>query len=35
VWSNVGTECPLFTATLPYSEARDLLTPQIIAELPK
>jgi Protein kinase domain len=35
VWSHVGSECPVFTATLPYSESRALLTPQITAELPR
>jgi hypothetical protein len=34
VWSRVGSECPVFSATLPYSESRILLTPQITAELP-
>ncbi len=34
IWTRMGTECPVFTATLPYSEARALLTPKIVAELP-
>jgi Protein kinase domain len=34
VWSHVGSECPVFSVTLPYSESRDLLTPQVTAELP-
>ena len=34
VWSAGGSECPVFSVTLPYSESRDLLTPQITAELP-
>jgi serine/threonine-protein kinase len=35
VWSHVGSECSVFSVTLPYSESRDLLTPQITAELPR
>jgi serine/threonine-protein kinase len=34
-WSHVGSECPFYAVTLPYSEARDLLAPKIVAELPK
>jgi hypothetical protein len=34
VWSRVGSECSVCSATLPYSESRALLTPQITAELP-
>jgi hypothetical protein len=34
-WSHAGSECPYYGITLPYSEARDLLNPQIAAELPR
>jgi serine/threonine-protein kinase len=34
-WSHVGSECPFYSVTLPYSEARDMLAPKIVAELPK
>ncbi|GLY86295.1 serine/threonine-protein kinase [Actinoallomurus iriomotensis] len=34
-WSQFGSECPFYSVTLPYSEARDLLAPKILAELPK
>ncbi|MCO6010183.1 serine/threonine protein kinase [Actinoallomurus purpureus] len=33
-WSHAGSECPYYAITLPYTEIRDLLTPQIAAELP-
>jgi serine/threonine-protein kinase len=35
VWSQGGSECPVFSVTLPYSESRNLLTPRIVAELPR
>ncbi|GAA4616421.1 hypothetical protein GCM10023195_73030 [Actinoallomurus liliacearum] len=34
-WSHAGSECPYYAITLPYSEVRDLLNPQIAAELPR
>jgi hypothetical protein len=34
-WSHVGSECPFYAVTLPYTEARDLLAPRIVAELPR
>jgi serine/threonine-protein kinase len=34
-WSHVGSECPYFSVTVPYTEVRDLLNPKIVAELPK
>jgi hypothetical protein len=31
----MGGECPYYSVTLPYTEARDLLNPKIVAELPR
>ena len=34
-FSQAGSECPYYEITLRYSEVRDLLNPQIVAELPR
>lgn len=34
VWSYLGSSCWYYAVTVPYAEARDLLDPKIVAELP-
>ena len=34
MWSAAGSDCAFYTSTIPYSDARDLLKPELVAMLP-